>query len=272
MKRTLFTIAVLLGLTAAVLPGCGEAKAGSQNEVGFAELPSLEGKKILMVYGGWKGHKPKEFAEKIAPWLQEAGAEIVMSDSLGVYKDSVLMGSIDVIVQSWTMGQIDKEAAQGLLKAVKQGTGIAGFHGGLGDSFRNNTEYQFMVGGQWVSHPGGSIRYEVEVVDQEDPVMAGIQNFSLESEQYYMHVDPNVKVLASTRFTGEHLSWIDGAVMPVVWKKTHGKGRVFYCSLGHAPEVFDLPEAKEILMRGIRWASGSKYLGPEKWMSPVYGK
>ncbi|MEL6842514.1 MAG: ThuA domain-containing protein, partial [Bacteroidota bacterium] len=271
MKWTLLTIAALLGLAAMILPACGEAQAGSQAKNDITELPSLEGKKVLMVYGGWEGHKPKEFTEKVAAWLEAEGAEIVMSDSLEIYADSVLMSSIDVIVPSWTMGKIGKEASQGLLKAIKSGTGIAGVHGGFGDSFRNNTEYQFMVGGQWVSHPGGgNITYQVDMVDQEDPLTAGIPSFSVTTEQYYMHVDPNVKVLASTRFTGEHISWVEGAVMPVIWKKTYGKGRVYYCSLGHAPEVFDVPEAKEILLRGIRWASGSKYLGQENWMSPVY--
>ncbi|MEO0468154.1 MAG: ThuA domain-containing protein [Bacteroidota bacterium] len=236
------------------------------------ELPSLKGKKILMVYGGWKGHQPDKFTKKVSEWLIAAGAEVHIFDSLGVYKDEKLMASIDLIVPYWTMGKISKEAEAGLLKAVKNGVGIAGCHGGFGDSFRNNTEYQFMVGGQWVSHPGGEIDYSVQITDQEDPVTAGIPDFSLKTEQYYMHVDPNVKVLATTTFTAEHADWIDGAVMPVAWKKYYGKGRIFYLSLGHAPDVFDVEEAKTMLMRGIRWASGSKYLPKEKWVNPVYGK
>ncbi|MEM6343507.1 MAG: ThuA domain-containing protein [Bacteroidota bacterium] len=275
MKRTLLALFPLLLLsTLAVLlfPACGEVSAGEKAELAETELPTLAGKKVLMVYGGWQGHKPKEFTEKVAKWLVEAGAEVIISDSLGVYKDSVLMSTIDVIVPSWTMGQISKEASAGLLKAIKNGTGIAGAHGGMGDSFRNNTEYQYMVGGQWVSHPGGQILHEVNIGDQSDPVVAGIQDFSLKTEQYYMLVDPNVRVLASTRFSGEHHNWIEGAVMPVVWKKFYGNGRVFYFSLGHSPDVFDVPEAKAILLRGIRWASGSKYLPKESWVSPVYGK
>ena len=85
-----------------------------------------------------------------------------------------------------------------------------------------------------------------------------------------MHVDPNVKVLATTTFSGEHAEWIDGATMPVVWKKTYGKGRVFYTSLGHVAKDFDVPEALEILKRGIRWAALSKYEPKEEWLSPVY--
>ena len=275
MKRTLLTLLPLLligGICLLLLPACAEATAGEKTEMTEVELPSLEGKKVLMVYGGWEGHKPKEYTEKVAKWLVEAGAEVISSDSLGIYKDSALMSTIDVIVPSWTMGQISKEASAGLLKAIKSGTGVAGAHGGMGDSFRNNTEYQYMVGGQWVSHPGGQIQHEVNIIDQTDPVVAGIQDFSLKTEQYYMLVDPNVKMLASTRFSGEHHSWIEGAVMPVVWKKYYGEGRVFYISLGHAPEVFDVAEAKEILMRGIRWASGSKYLPKESWVSPVYAQ
>ena len=236
------------------------------------ELPSLKGKKILMVYGGWEGHQPDKFTKKVADWLKAEGAEVQIFDSLGVYKDEKLMSSIDLIVPYWTMGKISKEEEAGLLKAVKNGVGIAGCHGGLGDSFRNNTEYQFMVGGQWVAHPGNQIVHSVQITDQEDPVTAGLSDFSLKTEQYYMHVDPNVKVLATTKFTDEHADWIGGAVMPVTWKKYYGKGRVFFCSLGHAPDVFDVEEAKAMLLRGIRWASGSKYLPKETWVSPVYGK
>jgi len=234
------------------------------------ELPSLKGKKVLMVWGGWNGHYPKELTEKVLAFLKEEGAIVTVSDSLGVYTNKKLMAETDLIFQSWTMGQITGDQEKGLLEAVKNGAGLAGTHGGLGDSFRNNTEYQFMVGGQWVAHPGGVIDYSVQITDKNDPVTKGLGDFKITSEQYYMHVDPNVKVLATTTFNAEHAEWIDGAAMPVVWKKTYGKGRVFYISVGHTPADFDIPEAWKILKRGIKWASGSKYLPKEEWMSPVY--
>lgn len=234
------------------------------------ELPSLKGKKILMVWGGWEGHEPKQVTYKLKEKLDELGAIVTVSDSLGVYTNKELMASVDLIIQAWTMGKISKEQEKGLLEAVKSGTGLAGVHGGLGDSFRENTEYQYMVGGQWVAHPGGIIDYTVEITDKNDPVTKGIKDFKMHSEQYYMHVDPNVKVLATTTFNADHNDWIDGAVIPVVWKKTYGKGRVFYLSVGHVAKDFDVPEAMEILVRGIKWASGSKYLPKEEWMSPAY--
>jgi uncharacterized protein len=234
------------------------------------ELPSLKGKKILMVWGGWEGHEPRQFTEKIKPMLEQQGAVVTVSDSLGIYSNEKLMSTFDLIIHSWTMGKISGDQAKGLLKAVREGTGIAGVHGGLGDSFRENTEFQYMVGGQWVAHPGNIMNHTIEITDKNDPVTRGINDFSMNSEQYYMHVDPNVKVLATTTFSGKHNDWIENAVMPVAWKKTHGKGRVFYLSLGHVARDFDTTEAREILIRGIRWASGSKYLPKEEWMSPVY--
>jgi type 1 glutamine amidotransferase len=131
-------------------------------------------------------------------------------------------------------------------------------------------EYQFMTGGQWVAHPGGVIDYSVQIVDHEDPVTRGLGGFNMHSEQYYMHVDPNVKVLATTTFGAEHAYWIEGCTMPVAWKKMYGKGRVFYTSLGHVMKDFEVPEALEIVRRGIRWASASKYAPAEPWKSPVY--
>jgi type 1 glutamine amidotransferase len=153
------------------------------------------------------------------------------------------------------MGTITKEQEAGLLKAVADGVGIAGWHGPMADSFRNNTEYQFMVGGQWVAHPGGIIDYRVNITDHDDPITAGLSDFDMRSEQYYLHVDPSNQVLATTTFSGEHASWIAGTVMPVAWKRMYGQGRVFYCSLGHVVPDFDVPEAREIVRRGMLWAS-----------------
>ncbi|MEZ4996565.1 MAG: ThuA domain-containing protein [Bacteroidales bacterium] len=148
------------------------------------------------------------------------------------------------------MSEITSAQEGGLLSAVRGGAGLAGWHGGLADAFRNNPAYQYMVGGQWVAHPGGVIDYNVTITDPDDPVTRGLREFRMHSEQYYMHVDPNVKVLATTTFTGEHDYWSEGCTMPVVWKKMYGKGRVFYSSLGHVAADMDVPEALEILRRG----------------------
>src|SRR5205814_4459661 len=176
-------------------------------------------------------------------------------DTLDAYLDADKLRRLDLIVPVWTMGTITKEQEQGLLEAVKSGVGLAGWHGTMADSFRNNTEYQFMVGGQWVAHPGGIIDYRVNIPRHDDPITEGIQDFQMHSEQYYMHVDPLNEVLATTTFTGEHAPWIAGSVMPVVWKKRWGQGRVFYSSLGHVRRDFDVPEALEIMKRGMLWAS-----------------
>jgi hypothetical protein len=125
----------------------------------------------------------------------------------------------------------------------------------MGDSFRNNTEYQFMVGGQWVAHPGGVIDYRVNIINHTDPITKGLPDFDMHSEQYYMHTDPSNEVLATTTFTGAHCAWIGGAVMPVVWKRRWGAGRVFYTSLGHVAADFRVPEAAEIVRRGMLWAA-----------------
>jgi len=93
------------------------------------------------------------------------------------------------------------------------------------------------------------------VVKPADPIMEGIESFPYRSEQYYMHVDPSNEVLATTTFSGEHAFWIEGVVMPVVWKRYYGLGRVFYSSLGHVAKEFDIPAMKTILTRGLLWAA-----------------
>ncbi len=245
--------------------------AGSRFAVANTEKQPLTGKKALFVWGGWKGHEPGKTRDIFVPWIRQMGADVVVSDSLDAYTDEKLMASLDFIVQIWTMGKISGDQSKALLKAVKEDkVGLAGWHGGLCDSFRDNTEYQFMTGGQWVAHPGGVIDYDVNICDHEDGVTAGLMDFHMKSEQYYMHVDPTVKVMATTTFGAEHAPWIDGAVMPVVWKKYYGDGRIFYSSLGHVAKDFDVPEALTIMERGILWAAESKYAPKEEWLQPVY--
>jgi len=212
-------------------------------------------KSALMVWGGWEGHEPKQCVDIFAPYLREQGYNVEIADTLDVYLDQDKMRSLSLIVPVWTMGTITAEQERGLLEAVQSGVGIAGWHGGMADSFRNNTEYQFMVGGQWVAHPGGIIDYEVNIINHDDPITAGLRDFKMHSEQYYMHVDPSNEVLATTTFSGEYAPWIAGCVMPVVWKRRWGAGRVFYCSLGHVAKDFDVPEARTIVQRGLLWAS-----------------
>jgi len=214
-------------------------------------------KSALVVWGGWQGHEPKECVEIFIPFLRESGFAVEVSDSMDVYLDADKMAALSLVVPCWTMGEISREQCQGLLAAVKGGVGIAGWHGGMGDAFRQSTQYQFMVGGQWVAHPGGIVDYDVNIVNRDDPITTGLADFSMHSEQYYLHVDPGNEVLVTTTFTGEHgdSPWIKGCVMPVVWKRMYGKGRVFYNSLGHVAKDFEVPEARILMERGMLWAA-----------------
>ena len=236
-----------------------------------AQAQEEQAYKAIFVYGGWDGHAPERFRDLIVPWLEAEGFDVSVSNSLDIYTDAELMAEVDLIVQLWTQGTITREQLVPLLEAVEGGVGLAGWHGGLGDAFHDSQRYEYMVGGQWVEHPGNDgVRYRVNIVDHEDPVTAGLDDFDVVSEQYYMHVDPNNKVLATTTFASDFEPWVKGATMPVAWKKVYGKGRVFYIALGHQPEVYDVPEAFTMLKRGILWASRSKYEPTPNLVSPVY--
>ncbi len=213
-------------------------------------------KSALVVWGGWDGHEPKQCADIFAPWLKEQGFDVEVSNTLDSYLDAEKMMKLSLVVPIWTMGEITPEQGKGLLDAVKSGVGIAGWHGGMCDSFRVNTEYQFMTGGQFVVHPGGIVDHEINIVKHDDPITKGLSDFKMQSERYYMHTDPGSEVLATTTFSGEHdgIDWIKGTVMPVVWKKMYGRGRVFFSSAGHVAKDFDVPEVRTIVERGMLWA------------------
>ena len=224
------------------------------------ENSSAKTKSVLFVYGGWEGHEPEKCRDLLVPWLKSKGYKVIVSPSLDSYLDTTLMSSIDLIIQIYTMSTITKEQEAALLKAVKEdGVSIAGWHGGLADAFRQNTEYQFMVGGQFISHPGGFTEYIIDNACSGDPIMEGIDSFKIKSEQYFMHVDPSNLVLATTTFCDPVYdensdisninfpnSWIKGAVMPYIWKRMYGKGKVFYSSIGHTVSDFENKTAKYV--------------------------
>lgn len=211
-------------------------------------------KSALIVWGGWDGHTPQQSAEIVGAMLEEHGFSVTIEPTTEAFADADL-GKRDLIVPAVTMSRIEREELTNLLAAVRGGTGLAGFHGLMCDSFRNEPDYQFMTGGQWVAHPGNIIDYSVNISRPDDPIVAGIGDFPYRSEQYYMHFDPSVEVLATTTFSGDYVEEIAGVVMPVVWKRRFGKGRVFYSSLGHVADEFKVPQMRTIFERGALWAA-----------------
>ena len=209
----------------------------------------------LIVYGGWEGHDPEECATIYRRWLHEDGFSVRTATETSAFADPAIH-DLSLIIPIYTMSKIAKEEVENLTKAVENGEDLAGHHGGMSDAFRESVEYQFMVGGQWVAHPGNIIDYSVDETKPDDPIMAGLPaSFPYKSEQYYMHVDPSNEVLATTTFSGEHASWIDGVVMPAVWKRRHGQGKVFHMTLGHQAKEFENTNMATIMRRGMNWAA-----------------
>jgi hypothetical protein len=208
----------------------------------------------LIIWGGWNGHDPEECAAIYRRWLHEDGFSVRVETDLAVLADPAIH-DLSLIVPIYTMSSIEKAHAENLAKAVEGGVGLAGHHGGMSDAFRESVVYQFVVGGQWVAHPGDIIDYQVDAAKPDDPIMQGIKSFPYTSEQYYMHMDPSVEVLATTTFSGEHAPWTKGVVMPVVWKRIYGKGRVFHSTLGHRASEFEHKEMATIQRRGVNWAA-----------------
>ncbi len=217
-------------------------------------------KKALVVWGGWDGHTPKESVEVFIPWLKEKGFDVEVSTTLDSYLDAKKMSELSLVVPCWTCGKITGEQRKGLTDAVAAGTGLVGWHGGIIDSFREDTEYQFMTGGQWVSHPGGCIpSYNVKITDKNHELTKGITDFELkDTEQYYIHYDPACHVLCTSVISGKY-GEIDkypaGTVMPFAYTRQWGKGRVFVACWGHTFKDFEVPQAKEIVQRAMLWAA-----------------
>ena len=210
-------------------------------------------KNALIGWGGWDGHEPEASAHAVADILAEEGFSVRIEQGTEAFGDPAI-ADLSLIVPIYTNAKIGKDEEANLCRAVEGGVGLGGYHC-MCAAFREAVDYQFMCGGQWVAHPGNIIDYRVNITRPDDPITEGLSDFDYRSEQYYLHVDPANEVLATTTFTGDYAPWIEGVVMPVVWKRRHGKGRVFYSSLGHVASELERPQTRTLARRGLLWAA-----------------
>jgi uncharacterized protein len=215
-------------------------------------------RRALVVRGGWEGHSPVEATERFIPFLEDQGFEVDVQDGPHAYDDAEALAATDLVLQCFTQGEAtDKQVTQ-LADAVRDGTGLAGWHGGIVDSFRASPDYLHLTGGQWAAHPGGFVDYEVEVVaDRADhEIVAGLERWKHHTEQYWCLTDDLNDVLATSRFAATpDTPWRDDLVVPAVWTRRWGAGRVFVSTIGHKLEDLDMPEVRLLTERGLLWAA-----------------
>ncbi|GHD39465.1 hypothetical protein D9V29_07915 [Mycetocola manganoxydans] len=224
----------------------------------------------LVVRGGWDGHQPVEATNLFLPFLEASGFEVRVEESPAVYADADYMATVDLIVQCNTMNTIEKDEFAGLRTAIEAGTGMAGWHGGIADSYRNNSDYLHLIGGQFACHPGkhpderigdasdNYIDYRVEMTDAaaSHPITEGISDFDLTTEQYWVLSDDYIDVLATTTLPArEWDAWTRPVVSPAIWTRQWGKGKIFVATPGHSVEVLQDENVRTIIERGMLWAS-----------------
>jgi uncharacterized protein len=221
----------------------------------------------LIVRGGWKGHAPVATTELFIPALQAAGFAVAIADTLDVYCDAARLAETDLIVQCWSeddqIADLSAEQSAGLLAAVEAGTGFAGWHGGVLAAFRDKA-YLRMVGGLFLFHPAEFLTYRVTIAAEHaehaehasHPIVAGLPDFDVHSEQYWILTDDRNTVLATTsvdpRDGGQGA---DPVTMPVVWTRQWGAGRVFVSAVGHRVEDLREPTVRTLTERGLLWAA-----------------
>lgn len=229
-----------------------------------------ENKAALVVRGGWDGHQPYEATELFIPYLKENGYDVRVEESPMVYADAGYMAGVDLIMQCVTMSTIEKDEFAGLRAAVENGTGLAGWHGGIADSYRNTSDYLQLIGGQFACHPGkhpdecigeqsdNYVPYTVNMLPAaaDHPITSGIQDFDLVTEQYWVLSDDYIDVLATTtQKVREWDPWHREVTSPAIWTRQWGKGRIFVATPGHRVEILQDRNVRTIIERGLLWAS-----------------
>ncbi|OAH48932.1 ThuA domain-containing protein [Microbacterium oleivorans] len=230
----------------------------------------MTGRHALIVRGGWDGHHPVAATDMFRPFLAENGFDVRVEESNEVYADAAAMAETDLVVQAVTMSSISDAALTGLRAAVEAGTGLAGWHGGIADSYRGSSDYLQLVGGQFATHPGrhpderpgderdNYLDHTIEITDlgRRHEITAGIEDFVLHTEQYWVLHDDLIDVLATTTHpTQDYHPWHRPIVSPAVWTRLWGAGRVFVATPGHTPEVLADPHVRTIVERGLLWAA-----------------
>ncbi len=215
-------------------------------------------RRAVVVRGGWAGHVPVEATDLFIPFLREQGFAVEVHDSLAIYADAARMAGVDLVVQCWSMGEITDAQAAGLAAAVRAGTGLAGWHGGIVAAFHHEG-YQQLTGGVFVHHPPGFVDHELSVVAERagHPIVAGIGTVALHTEKYWVLTDPLNDVLATVTFAAraDDTPWHDSVSLPAVWTRRWGAGRVFVSTVGHKLDDLTVPEVKMMTQRGLLWAA-----------------
>nr|WP_321306601.1 ThuA domain-containing protein [uncultured Sphaerochaeta sp.] len=227
-------------------------------------------RKAAILSGGWAGHEPELVSVRCKKFLEDNNFEVEIYHTLDILSDRNRLMELDLFVPIWTMGELPKESVDPIIEAIGSGVGLAGCHGGMCDAFRTNVAWQFMTGGNWVAHPGGDgVPFKVNIHNSSSDLVKNIEDFEVSTEQYYLHVDPAVEVLATTEFPTVHWYHSTNGVVrvPVIWTKKWGHGRVFYNALGHHNDVFDVPQAWELMKRGMLWAADGKQEAQRKGLS-----
>jgi len=229
-------------------------------------------RQALIVRGGWEGHAPVEATDLFRPFLVEQGFDVRVEDSPAVYADADVMAGVDVIVQCMTMSSIERDQLDGLRTAIEAGTGMAGWHGGIADSYRNSSDYLHLIGGQFACHPGkhpseqgepgdpsnNYLPYRIEIRPEhsDHPIVAGLDDFDLLTEQYWVLADGYIDVLATTTLAARPWDpWHRPVTSPAIWTREWGKGRIFVATPGHSVDVLQNATVRTIIERGILWAS-----------------
>ena len=229
-----------------------------------------EVRRALIVRGGWEGHEPVAATDLFIPFLEENGFEVRVEDSPAVYADGDYLATVDLIVQVNTMATIQDAEFQGLRRAIENGTGFTGWHGGIADSFRASSDYLQLVGGQFATHPGKEpasrrddetdnfLTHTIDITPagRGHPITAGLDDFELTTEQYWVLHDDLIDVLATTTHPVQPWHpWHRPVTSPAIWTRRWGAGRIVVTTPGHSLDVLENPNVRAVIERGMLWAS-----------------
>jgi type 1 glutamine amidotransferase len=193
--------------------------------------------------------------------------DVVFSDDMNMF-DATKLAEFDAVLFNNTTRLEFNEPSQrqALLDFVKGGKGVIGIHAAT-DNFYNWPEAAEMMGGLFVGHPWTAEgTWAVKNIEPNHPLNAAFngESFKINDEIYRVRkrsAGENRRILLALDLDDPATKSAKGVKetdrdMPVSWVKDYGKGRVFYCGLGHNNEIFFNPAILRHYLDGIQFALG----------------
>lgn len=212
--------------------------------------------KDALLLAGDRFHQAEDAFAGVGPALEAAGLQVdCIADCTSLDRDRLAGKRLLAILRDgieWPGGPdappevwMQPHQEEAIESFVAAGGGFLALHN-AGWAYPWKNGYRRVLGGYYQGHPPVA-PFEVEVVDPDHPVTAGVEDYEITDEQHFLWFDHDrVELLLKSRGR-------DGRESAAGWACGYGRGRVVYLGNGHTLEVLQHDMVQQLLRNAGRW-------------------